>query len=107
MLSHPVKVEARPRPIIAQSPERAVIASDRDLPYVIVDLPTVGFVQYAFLTANGISCSLWPDAIRAEPGHVNIVSAFSTDCLKGPGTAVTRSLALRPVAAIPGEPPLR
>lgn len=59
------------------------IASDRGLPYVIVDLPTVGFLQYAFLTANGINCSLWPDEIRTEPGHVNIISAFSTDCLKG------------------------
>lgn len=58
------------------------IASDRNLPYIIVDLPVVGFIQYAFLTANGIECSLWPDDISTEPGHVNIISAFSTDCLK-------------------------
>jgi len=62
------------------------IASRGETPYVIVDLPVVGFIQYAFLVANGMRCSLWPENIRLEPGHVNIVSSFSTEslgCLKG------------------------
>lgn len=52
------------------------IAVGRTTPYAIIDLPTVGIVQYAFLTANGISCALWPDELSTAPGHVDIVSAF-------------------------------
>ncbi|MFE3837168.1 hypothetical protein [Pseudogemmobacter sonorensis] len=59
------------------------ISCDGSTPYVIVDLPVVGFVQYAFLVANGIRCSLWPERIVTDPGHVNIVSAFSLEPLQG------------------------
>lgn len=52
------------------------IAAERRVPYAIIDLPMVGIVQYAFLTANGIDCALWPETLSTVPGHVDIVSAF-------------------------------
>ncbi|MFE3839554.1 putative sugar O-methyltransferase [Pseudogemmobacter sonorensis] len=58
------------------------IARGKDVCYTIVDLPAVGFVQYAFLTSNGVKCSLWPDELKTDPGHVNIISAFSTRALR-------------------------
>lgn len=58
------------------------LARRAEAPVTVVDLPLVGVMQSAFLTANGVPNTLWPRELGASPGHVNLVSAFDTAALE-------------------------
>ena len=57
------------------------LARRAETPVTVVDLPLVGVMQSAFLTANGVPNTLWPERLETAPGHVNLVSAFDTRAL--------------------------